>query len=226
MAFSALTTFLAGYMERVLDQDTVNYLFDILQEEGIGRSRNGHRAADSALTEGCSDFVPTPQMRRGIEDGGLASRFPLQEVCRPDNQRQKAGAGGHYAQGGAHHVVSEVQKSRGENQITCRHDAEPKADAKDPATVGEAEFSRCNQQEEQKTENEDAFAAHRLGDKAQQKPVTFTTRCKHGCHGCYERNASHPAEGYGAQPLQAGKRVHGELKQFLNDQEDEESAGD
>src|SRR5277367_4464148 len=151
MAFSTLTTFLAGYMKRVLDQDAVNHLLDILQEEGIGRSGNSHRAPDSALTEGSSNFVPTPEMRRRIEDRGLASRFPLQEVGRPDNQRQKAGAGGHYAEGGAHHVVSEVQKSRRENQITCRHDAEPKADAKDPATVGQAEFSRSNQQEEQKT---------------------------------------------------------------------------
>src|ERR1700677_2180371 len=119
MAFSALTTFLAGYMKRVLDQDAVDHLFDILQEEGVGRSGNSHRAADSALPKGSSDFVPTPEMRRRIEDGGLARRFPLQEVGRPDSQRQKAGAGGHYAQGGAHHVVSEVQEGRRENQITC-----------------------------------------------------------------------------------------------------------
>ena len=101
--------------------------------------------------------------------------------------------------------MSEVQESRRENQITGRHDAETEADAKDPATVGQAELSRGDQQEEQKTENEHAFTAHRLGDKAEQEPVSLTTRCKHGCHGRYKGNASHPTEGYGAQPLQAGK---------------------
>jgi hypothetical protein len=69
--------------ERVLDENAVNHLLDILKEEVVCRDSNGP-GPGAALTERSSDFVPTRQGRGGIEDGSLASRFPLQEVGGPD----------------------------------------------------------------------------------------------------------------------------------------------
>jgi len=46
------TTFLASYIQRVLDQNTVDHLLDILKEEVARRSRNhNHRCPRSALAK-------------------------------------------------------------------------------------------------------------------------------------------------------------------------------
>ena len=42
---------LAGYMQRVLDQNAINHFLDILQEEAVCRGSNGDRDPASALTE-------------------------------------------------------------------------------------------------------------------------------------------------------------------------------
>ena len=123
-------------------------------------------------------------------------------------------------------LCAKLQKGRRENQIARRHDAESEADAKDPAAVGKTKLSRRDHEEEQKTKDEDAFAAHRLGDDGEEKPVPFATRHEQRRQGGNKGDAGDPAEGYGTQPLQAGKRSHGELKHLLDDQEDDDGARD
>jgi hypothetical protein len=122
--------------------------------------------------------------------------------------------------------VREAEKSCRENQIARRHDAEPKADAKNPAAVRKTKLSRRDHEEEQKTKDEDTFAAHRLGDDGEEKPVPFATGHKQCRQGGNKRDAGNPAKGYRTQPSQAGKGIHSELKHLLDDQEDDDGARD
>ena len=69
--------------------------------------------------------------------------------------------------------MAEVQKGRRDNQVARRHDAEAKADAEDPAAIRKTKLSRRDHEEEQKAKDEDALAAHRLGDDGEEKPVTL-----------------------------------------------------